>query len=165
MLDMKNVEKVLACKAVDRPDRFVSDEILSYKCTGDVAKGDLFVVWNAGKLRIVKAIDIIPAWQYSQARKGLGDMDTMSYVINRVDLDKHSIAKKARSMIRDLRAAMAERRAKALDKKDMDDFVASLKDKKEQADFKEALQYIAELEADPNNILTAEAEEKEVVND
>lgn len=148
MLDMKNVEKVLACKVIDKPGVFISDEIVSYKCKGDVAKGDAFVVWLRGHVRVVEVIDIIPAWAYSEARKGLGDMDTMSWVINKVDFKAHNIAKLARSKIRDLRAAMKERRVKALDKKDFDDFVKTL-NKKDAADFLDAQEYIESLEADP----------------
>lgn len=148
MLDMKNVEKVLACKVIDKPDVFASDEIVSYKCSGDVAKGDAFVVWLRGKVRVVQVVDIVPAWAYSDARKGLGDIDSMSWVINKVDFKAHNIAKLARSKIRDLRAALKERRAKAIDKKDMDEFIAGL-DKKSAADFKDALDYIAQLEANP----------------
>lgn len=145
---MKNVEKVLACKVIDKPDVFASDEIVSYKCSGDVAKGDAFVVWLRGKVRVVQVVDIVPAWAYSDARKGLGDIDSMSWVINKVDFKAHNIAKLARSKIRDLRAALKERRAKAIDKKDMDEFIADL-DKKSAADFKDALDYIAQLEANP----------------
>ena len=145
---MKNVEKVLACKVIDKPDVFASDEIVSYKCSGDVAKGDAFVVWLRGKVRVVQVVDIVPAWAYSDARKGLGDIDSMSWVINKVDFKAHNIAKLARSKIRDLRAALKERRAKAIDKKDMDEFIAGL-DKKSAADFKDALDYIAQLEANP----------------
>lgn len=148
MLDMKNVEKVLACKVIDKPGVYISGEIVSYKCSGDVAKGDAFVVWLRGHVRVVEVVDIIPAWAYSEARKGLGDIDTMSWVINKVDFKSHGIAKLARSKIRDLRAALKERRAKALDKKDMDDFIKTL-NKKDAADFNDALDYIAALEADP----------------
>ena len=148
MLDMKNVEKVLACKVIDKPGAYISDEIVSYKCTGDVAKGDAFVVWLRGHVRIVEVIDIVPAWAYSDARKGLGDIDTMSWVINKVDFKSHNIAKLARSKIRDLRAALKERKAKVLDKKDMDEFIKTL-NKKDAADFLDAQNYIDALEADP----------------
>lgn len=148
MLDMKNVEKVLACKVIDKPGVYISDEIVSYKYTGDVAKGDAFVVWLRGHVRVVEVIDIIPAWAYSETRKGLGDIDSMSWVITKVDFKAHSIAKLARSKIRDLREALKERRAKVLDKKDMDEFIASL-NKKDAADFKDALDYIEALETDP----------------
>ena len=148
MLDMKNVEKVLACKVIDKPGVFISDEIVSYKCTGDVSKGDAFVVWLRGRVRVVEVIGITPAWAYSEARKGLGDIETMSWVINKVDFKSHNIAKLARSKIRDLRAAMKERRAKALDKKDFDEFVKGL-NKKDAADFLDTQEYIEQLEANP----------------
>lgn len=155
MLDMKNVEKVLACRLIDKPGEFMSDDILSYKCTGDVAKGDAFVVWVKGHVRIVEVVDIIPAWAYSEQRKGLGNIDTMAYVITKVDFKSHNIAKLARSKIRDLRAAMKERRMKAMDKKDMDEFIAGL-NKKDAADFKDAQDYIAALEADPTIVENCE---------
>ena len=148
MLDMKNVEKVLACKVIDKPGVYASDEIVSYKCTGDVAKGDAFVVWLRGHVRVVEVISITPAWAYSESRKGLGDMDTMSWVINKVDFKSHNIAKLARSKIRDLRAAMKERRAKALDKKDFDEFVKGL-NKKDAAEFLDTQEYIEQLETNP----------------
>lgn len=151
MLDMKNVEKVLACKIIDRPGRYIADDIVSYKCKGDVAKEDIFAVWYKGHLVCVEVVDIIPAWAYSESRKGLGNIDSMSYVISKVDIKKHSIEKLARSKIRDLRAAMKERRAKALDAKDMDEFIKSLK-KDDAKDFNDALAYIAELEANPDAV-------------
>ena len=151
MLDMKNVEKVLACKIIDKPGVYISDDIVSYKCTGDVAKEDIFATWYRGHLVLVEVVDIIPAWAYSESRKGLGCIDTMSYVISKVDVKKHSIEKLARSKIRDLRAAMKERRAKALDAKDMEEFIKGLK-KDEAKDFNDALEYIAELEKNPSAV-------------
>ena len=145
---LKGNKKVLACKEVKAKDKFISDEVMSFCCDTDVTVGDVFVVMARGILRTVQVVDIHPLWRYSQERQGLGDPDTMSWVINKVDLDRHAMMKRARMFKRDIKAALDEQIEKAQYAKEVNDFVAKL-GKDDQNHFKELYDILDALDKNP----------------
>lgn len=147
---LKDAEKVLVCKQVSNKDKFVDDTPLSYKITGDVHVGDCFVCFRKGHgAIIVQVVDIISAWAYSNERKGLGDIDTMSTPVSKVDFEGHAKGKKARSLARDIDAAIAERVAKEKAKKELMETIKHL-DKAEGDELKAMAALADGLRANPD---------------
>lgn len=142
-------EKVLLCRIVTKKNSFISDDVVSYKTNEDsVAVGDIFAAWKKGNLIFVQVDKVIPKWAYSDARTNAGNFDSMSWVINKVDVARHSILKEARAKIRDLMAAIAENVEKKNKSRAMSDAVKTLS-AKDKAEIKLAQDAIASLEDDP----------------
>ena len=79
MFDLMNKEKVLACKVIERPGKYISDEIVSYKTNGDVKVGDVFAAYKKyDGLVFVEVVKVYSMAEYSEERIGLGNTDTMS---------------------------------------------------------------------------------------
>lgn len=148
---LKNTQKVLACKEIKNKDKFISDDVMSFRCDEPAAVGDVFVVMSKGILKTVQVTDVYPLWRYSDSRKGLGNPDTMSWVIAKVDLNRHALMKKARAFLRDVRAAIEEQMGKAADDKSMKEFIDSLP-KNDKARFVELTDIVKDVEANPEKV-------------
>lgn len=148
---LKTTKKVLECVVVDKPGRAISDEHVSYMCEEQAKVGDIFTVWFRGKLAIVQVEKVHPLWAYSISRTGLGDPNTMSYVIGKVDLTSHSAKKKARAFARDIEAAFKERMEQESENLARKEFIKKLA-KDEAAKFEELMAVREAVLADPNKV-------------
>lgn len=148
---LKTAKKVLECVVIDRPDRTILDEPVSYMIEGPAKVGDIFTVWFRGKLAFVQVKKVYPMWAYSMSRTGLGNPDTMSRVICKVDLEKHNAEKKARAFARDLEAAAEEQMAKARVAQERKAFIRGL-DKDAAAKFEELLAVREAVLKDPTKV-------------
>ena len=148
---LNNAKKVLECVIVDKAGRAISDEHVSYMCAESVKVGDVFAVYFRGKYAFAEVVTVHPMWSYSQERIGLGTPDTMSWVVQKIDFEKHAQEKKARKLARDIKAAFDERMAKAREDAERDAFIAKLPEA-EQAKFKELLAVQDAIIANPEKI-------------
>ena len=158
MFELKNKEKVLACKVIERPGKYVSDEIVSYKVKGDAKVGDVFAVYKKyDGLCFAEVVKVYSMAEYSEERVGLGNTDTMSYAIQKVDLDKYAKEKAARIKARDIEAAARERLEKAMTLKKIEDAIKVL-GKDDANELKKMFKFADDLRANPELLNELDAE-------
>lgn len=158
MFKMKNEEKVLACKVIERRGKYISDEIVSYKTKEDAKVGDVFAAYKKYcGLVYVEVINVYSMAEYSEERIGLGNTDTMSYVIQKIELDKYAKEKAARIKARDIEAAAREQLRKAMELIQIDDAIKVLG--KDAADeLKKMFKFANDLRVNPDLLDGLEAE-------
>lgn len=148
---LKTAKKVLECVIVDKAGRAISDEHVSYMCAEPVKVGDTFAVYFRGKYAFAEVVKFYPMWAYSNERTGLGNPDTMSWAVQKIDFAKHAQEKKARTFARDLEAAAAEQMAKARADQERKAFIKGL-DKEAAAKFEELLAVREAVLKDPTKV-------------
>lgn len=158
MFDLKNKEKVLACKVIERPGKYISDEIVSYKTKGDVKVGDVFAAYKKyDGLVFVEVVKVYSMAEYSEERIGLGNTDTMSYAIQKVDMEKYAKEKAARIKARDIEAAARERLEKAMTLKKIEDAIKVL-GKDDANELKKMFKFADDLRNNPELLDELDAE-------
>lgn len=158
MFDLKNKEKVLACKVIERPGKYISDEIVSYKTKGDVKVGDVFAAYKKyDGLVFVEVVKVYSMAEYSEERIGLGNTDTMSYAIQKVDMEKYAKEKEARIKARDIEAAARERLEKAMTLKKIEDAIKVL-GKDDANELKKMFKFADDLRNNPELLDELDAE-------
>lgn len=158
MFDLKNKEKVLACKVIERPGKYISDEIVSYKTKGDAKVGDVFAAYKKyDGLVFVEVVKVYSMAEYSEERIGLGNTDTMSYAIQKVDMEKYAKEKEARIKARDIEAAARERLEKAMTLKKIEDAIKVL-GKDDANELKKMFKFADDLRNNPELLDELDAE-------